>query len=398
MKIRNLGFTLIELLIVIGILATLSVVAVLVINPAEITKAARDSRRLEELASINKTLNIATVQGITFFGTSTMVYVSIPDTSPTCGNLGLPSLPTGWAYVCQTQANYRKVNGDGWIPVNLTSLSTGSPLSVLPIDPINSTSTGNYYTYVTGGSWELTTILESDKYSDKAINDGDAYPGVYSLRSSQSPLTPGIRDKGLIGYWKMDEASGTLYDSSGYGNNGTQSGGVAYGATGKVGNALGFDGVDDYVGINHSASLDLNDIITISFWIKDTGSTGWYSNILQKMWGASTGYGIQRLTTTTQIYLRIDTSAGINQVGGFITVLDGLWHHVAYIINRGTVTIYLDGAQSGGNYNYNHGGGFANSVYLSLIGGGISALLDEVRIYSRALSAAEINAVYNATK
>ena len=44
-------------------------------------------------------------------------------------------------------------------------MDIGAPISALPIDPINQTSTGNYYTYVTGGSWELNTRLESNKYA-----------------------------------------------------------------------------------------------------------------------------------------------------------------------------------------------------------------------------------------
>jgi hypothetical protein len=56
------------------------------------------------------------------------------------------------------------VNGSGWIPVNFSQMSTRAPFGALPVDPINTTSSGNYYTYVTGGSWELNTRLESNKY------------------------------------------------------------------------------------------------------------------------------------------------------------------------------------------------------------------------------------------
>ena len=87
------SFTLIELLIVIGILVVLAVVVVLVLNPTELLKQIWDSVRLSDLATLNKAIGIYQAQGNTSLGTSSIVYVSIPDSSATCANLGLPSLP-----------------------------------------------------------------------------------------------------------------------------------------------------------------------------------------------------------------------------------------------------------------------------------------------------------------
>src|SRR3989344_3877921 len=166
------SFTLLELLIVIGILAILSTTTVLVLNPSELLKNTRDSKRLSELNSLNSALNIYLSQGGANFGSSSIVYVSIPDTSPTCANSNLPVLPFGWDYACSTPDNYRKTNGFGWVPVDLTSLSIGSLLSVLPVDPINIAENNLYYSYVAGGSWELTAWLESTKYLSRVSRDG----------------------------------------------------------------------------------------------------------------------------------------------------------------------------------------------------------------------------------
>ncbi|MEK7094356.1 MAG: prepilin-type N-terminal cleavage/methylation domain-containing protein [Patescibacteria group bacterium] len=51
------GFTLIELLIVIAIIAVLSVVVVLTLNPAELLRRARDSTRISDMSSLNSALN-----------------------------------------------------------------------------------------------------------------------------------------------------------------------------------------------------------------------------------------------------------------------------------------------------------------------------------------------------
>jgi len=80
------SFTLIELLIVIGILAILAAVVIIVLNPAEFLKQARDSRRLEELSTINRALGQYLANGNTYLGETNTVYVSIPDSSPTCAN------------------------------------------------------------------------------------------------------------------------------------------------------------------------------------------------------------------------------------------------------------------------------------------------------------------------
>ncbi len=72
----------------------------------------------------------------------------------------------------------------------------------------------------------------------------------------------------------MNEASGTIVDYSGEGNNGTQNGGVTYGASGKLNTALNFDGSNDYVNVPHSASLNITDAITVEAWMNPLAD-GW---------------------------------------------------------------------------------------------------------------------------
>jgi len=89
------SFTLIELVIVIAILAILAAVVVLVINPAEHMKSARDSSRMSDLQNIHKSIGLYQADGGATMGSASTVYVSISDSSDTCANLGLPTLPTG---------------------------------------------------------------------------------------------------------------------------------------------------------------------------------------------------------------------------------------------------------------------------------------------------------------
>lgn len=76
---------------------------------------------------------------------------------------------------------------------------------------------------------------------------------------------------GLVGYWPFEETSGTTtVDLSGSGNNGILVDGVLVNQSGKIGKALKFDGVDDYVLINDSTLPLGNSSRTISVWFKQS--------------------------------------------------------------------------------------------------------------------------------
>ncbi|MDP3948579.1 MAG: type II secretion system protein, partial [bacterium] len=214
-RLRRTGFTLIELLIVIAILSILAVTVIITLNPQELIKQARDSTRLSDMAQLNSALNIyqtdSSIQGSSSFGTASTTYISIPDPTATstagdqCQGLSLPTLPSGWTYHCAATSTNRNVDGTGWIPVNFTSISYGSPLGTLPVDPVNTTSSGNYYTYTPGGSFMLTATPESNK---TRTTQADQTTGAITVGTDLT-LSPLFNSSGLVGYWKFDEGSGT---------------------------------------------------------------------------------------------------------------------------------------------------------------------------------------------
>ena len=165
------SFTLIELLIVVGVVGLLAIIVLLVLNPAEMTKSARDSNRLNDFETINKAIKLHQVdQPSAYQGSSSVVYVSVPDDNINCSNIELPSLPGGWSYHCSPSSTFRKIDGTGWIPIKLDDISYGNPLGTWPVDPINSVSSSYYYTYVKG--WELNAKIESKKYKETQLSDG----------------------------------------------------------------------------------------------------------------------------------------------------------------------------------------------------------------------------------
>lgn len=170
------GFTLIELLVVIAIIAILSVVVVLTLNPAEMLRRSRDSNRLSDLSVFQSAMNVYTqdramIGSSLSMGTSSVIYISIPDPAAStaagsdCSNLGFPA---GGTYHCAGPSFFRRTDGTGWIPVNLSAITTGSPLGQLPTDPTNVSSTGEYYEYTTNGTnWKMAAVPESTQYASQ---------------------------------------------------------------------------------------------------------------------------------------------------------------------------------------------------------------------------------------
>jgi len=144
------GFTLIELLVVMGILGVLMAVTILVINPAEYFKRARNSVRGTDISNIKQALQLYAVdKGVDLDKPDNIVYVSLPDVNSDCSSWSLPILSAPLTYKCVTSTNYKKTDGTGWLPFDFNS-SPSKTLAALPVDPVNDDS--YYYTFTKGDS------------------------------------------------------------------------------------------------------------------------------------------------------------------------------------------------------------------------------------------------------
>ena len=191
-----------------------------------------------------------------------------------------------------------------------------------------------------------------------------------------------------VGYMAHYALEGNANDSSGNGNHGTVNGGAVWTATGKVGGALDFDGVDDYVDIG---DIDLTDAFTIAAWIK-LSSDGKYTIV-----GKSYSTYQFIVSSTGNLVFHRNSSGAISYNAGL--AID-TWYHVAVTFNTTDgMVMYLNGSAVATD------GDITTTVTNNTptkIGARawtakdfFHGILDEVYVYDTALTAQEVLGLFN---
>ena len=215
---------------------------------------------------------------------------------------------------------------------------------------------------------------------------------------------------GLVGHWKLDETSGTTAtDSSGLGNTGTMNNGLDAGndsIAGQINTALDFDGTNDDINAGSGASLDDIVVKTITAWIRiDSPVSAPYVEIMTKDAGCS-GLTSWYFYVDTSMRLRHDhcPNGGTGDWSTTETLNVGQWYHVAMVYDRSSLTndtiFYIDGVAATVTENSAPTGSNTSDGSADLLigadGGGnnFDGAMDDIRIYNRALSAAEIGELY----
>ncbi len=185
---KNLvGFTLLELLIVIGILAILSTTMIMVINPAEMLRRARDSQRISDLNTLKSAIALyLTDVSNPNIGTPTYSYTHMTTGTVNC-------------YTTSSATTSQAITGTGWIPIKFSDISAGSPIEKEPIDPNPSNTSPNYYYYTylvgSGSGFKLMANMESNYYTTGTNNvegtDGGKWTQLYEVGTDLSIGTVG---------------------------------------------------------------------------------------------------------------------------------------------------------------------------------------------------------------
>jgi hypothetical protein len=195
----------------------------------------------------------------------------------------------------------------------------------------------------------------------------------------------------------------TAADSSGNGATGTLINGPAW-VTGKVGGALSFNGTTQLVSIPNQPSWNTaSSKYTVAFWVKVNQIENYAGAVAVANWNTRT---LEIMTMGGQWMFRINTVGGTNiwacegssSTLGYLTAVDGAFHHVALVLDAAASRChlysdgalvgtdeYVDGTTSFGSQSLNIGGfGDANRL---------ESVIDDVRLYNTALTPAEVQAL-----
>ncbi len=199
---------------------------------------------------------------------------------------------------------------------------------------------------------------------------------------------------GLVGHWKLDDATGsTATDSAGGGRHGTLSGTPLW-THGPAQGALNFDAVDDSVSVSDHISLRLGVNHTIAFWLKKNSEPSGWQRLIGKGIDSERNYTIwDEPYGGKRIFYQLQIGANYPLVYSGTALELNQWYHVVCTYDGSAMTMYLNGVQS------STGGCNGTPVtstspllfgYAGYPGTYMSGALDDVRLYNRTLSTAEI--------
>ncbi len=271
--------------------------------------------------------------------------------------------------------------------------------------------------YDTHNSLSLDGVLDDVRLYNRALTPTEirALAGAGGLKAGVSSATQLVRDY-LEAHWTFDGkyvGTGALRDASGRGRHGAPSGIATstFYALGKVGQGAVFDGVDDYVDFGTGfANFQQTTPFSGSAWVKTTAAE--QVVIMAKFARGTTAgwqFSLSNLPAGKPELILADASiTNFRMASAANAVNDGTWHHVAFTYDGSSsasgITIYIDGEEAGTVVvNNTDPGALADSALrlgqrAGTLLGYFSGGLDDIRIYSRELSATEIQALYRATR
>ncbi|MFZ2300226.1 MAG: LamG domain-containing protein [Candidatus Moraniibacteriota bacterium] len=177
--------------------------------------------------------------------------------------------------------------------------------------------------------------------------------------------------------------------------------------TGRLGQALSFDGSTQYTSVADTSSLKPTAAISYGGWVYVPSAPGGLKSIMEKGTASTAGYGLY-VTSDPKFCFVIKTAGGTETNAG-PSITTGAWHHVMVTYDSTTPTLYIDGASqslaSGTGCTASTNAGAITQDTSTLVmgarGAGASQFFtgneDDMRVYNRALSATEVKMLYNYT-
>jgi hypothetical protein len=205
-----------------------------------------------------------------------------------------------------------------------------------------------------------------------------------------------VHNTGVVAAYGFDEPSGVTAADAVDGHDGTVTG-AAHDPAGRFGQALSFDGIDDWVSVPHDPALNLAAGMTIEAWVKPSALTSWRS-VVTKEQATALPYVLYANSPADVPAASVFTTSALTAAGPPALGLSS-WTHLAMTWDGSVVRLYVDGAEIATQA---APGQLLTSTGQVRIGGNslrgefFTGLIDEVRIYDRPLSPAQIGADMNA--
>jgi Concanavalin A-like lectin/glucanases superfamily len=228
------------------------------------------------------------------------------------------------------------------------------------------------------------------------VSSTTAVIAIAPTASATAPA-PTTSVSGLVAAYSFDDFGGAVTaDASGNGNHGVITEATRT-ASGYFGNALKFDGVNDWVSVNDSASLDLTSGLTIEAMVNPATVMSSWRTVVMKEQSGDEVYSLLANNTSNKPVMGQWINGGVKVLYGVSSLAPNTWWHLAATYDGQTQRVYVNGdmvserAQTGSiqtSANAMHIGG--NSIW----GEYFQGTIDEVRIYNRALSSTEVGTDY----
>src|SRR4051812_5787016 len=314
------------------------------------------------------------------------------------GNVGPPSNESSATITTDTQAPTSPGSvaaGVASSTVNLTWSAATDNVGVTRYNVHRSTTSGftpttaNRIGQPTGASYSDAGLGTATYYYK--VTAEDAAGNVSGASNQATAVVSVVAPTGLVAAYGFDEGSGTTTaDQSGNGNTGALSN-TLWSASGKYGNALSFNGSNARVNVNDSTSLHLTNGFTLEAWVRPNALNDWHTVVLKER----TGYYAEALyaNTDTQRPSGHVFTTSDHDLRGTSKLPVAAWSHLAATYNGSTLALWVNGTQVASQAAT---GTIASNTGPLRIGGNaiwgeyFNGLIDEVRVYNRALSATEI--------
>lgn len=391
---HNDGFTLLEILLVVAAIAILAGIVIFALNPSKQLAEARNAERSSDVRSLLDAVYQYSIDHDGELPTGIdsslrMIGSASSGCDVICGSGG--SAMSEFTdddqadFDAGSYADSQWDGGNGWLDLTATGMSNGTGIYTSEIMDAESST-----------PWGTLEWVPQRPF-------GKELPGSGQTETVYTEGNVDMAGNALLLH--MNESGGTVFDSSGNGNDGSINGSVTYGGGGIYGSGLEFDGYDSFVSISDNASLDLTSSGSLEVWFYAETIID-FAGLIHKgdqISFADEAYTLQ-FWNNDRLLLGIVNESTSEILYSSSVISPGVWYHVVGTWDASGMAIYLNGSLDSSTSNTlvvrNSTGGvnigaqlpvYYNPTYRNFPFDGI---LDEVAVYNRALTPTEIQDRY----